>query len=63
MGYFGRITETERQEFLADEFVEPAVFLEQIIVVKTGNKDDLSDLEPHQFLKRLDTASLYILNP
>ncbi len=56
VGNFGGLTEVEGLEFLTNQLVEPTVFLEEILVVETGQEQNVPDLEPHQFLERLDAG-------
>ena len=56
MGDFGGVAQVEDLEFLTDELIESAILLEQVLVVQTGNKEDIADLVPHQLLKILDAG-------
>jgi hypothetical protein len=54
------MTEIQNLGFLTDELIEPAVFLEEIIIVEAGDEKYIADLVPHQLLKRLDAAAVKI---
>ena len=52
--YLWGVAEVKVLEFLTDELVKSPIFFEEVLIVQTRNQEDVPNLEPHQFLKRLD---------
>ena len=58
----GRVAQVESLELLADQLVEPPVFLEQVLVIEACDQEDVADLEAHQFPEALDARSFDVFD-
>jgi hypothetical protein len=57
------VTQVQLLIFGADQFVKAAVFLEQVEVIKAGDKENVSDPVAHQVLEALKAGSVSVLDP
>jgi hypothetical protein len=46
----------------ADQFIKPAIFLEQIQIIEAGDKEDVPDPEAHEILKALEPVAIAMLD-
>jgi hypothetical protein len=57
------VTQVQPLVFVADQFVEAAVFLEQVQVVKARDEENVPDPVAHQVLETLKARSVSVLDP
>ena len=57
------MAEVEPLILVADEFVEAAVFLEEIEVVQARHEQDVPDPDAHQVLEALEAGAVTVLDP
>jgi len=57
------MTQIQALIFVSDQFIEPAVFFEEVEIVKAGYKKNIPDSSAHQVLKALETRSVSVFDP